>query len=89
MKKIIVITVRVDSETADAISLLAQTHDRSVAWVTRKLITEALEAVERRSIPGWLELEKETFEGSVQALPTREDIQMPIQEQLIVELYSR
>ncbi|WP_281560237.1 ribbon-helix-helix protein, CopG family [Thalassomonas sp. RHCl1] len=44
MKKIIVITVRVDSETADAISLLAQTHDRSVAWITRKLITEALEA---------------------------------------------
>ncbi len=52
-------------------------------------ITEALEAVERRSIPGWLELEKENFEGSVRALPTREDIQMPIQEQLIVELYSR
>jgi len=55
--------------------------------VTR--VAEALEAVERRSIPGWLELEKENFEGSVQALPTREDIQMPIQEQLIVELYSR
>jgi small subunit ribosomal protein S4 len=52
-------------------------------------IAEALEAVERRSIPGWLELEKEQFEGVVKALPTREDLQMPIQEQLIVELYSR
>ncbi len=52
-------------------------------------IAEALEAVERRSIPGWLELEKEKFEGVVKALPTREDLQMPIQEQLIVELYSR
>ena len=52
-------------------------------------ITEALEAVERRSIPGWLELEKDQFEGVVKALPTREDLQMPIQEQLIVELYSR
>ncbi len=52
-------------------------------------IVEALEAVERRSIPGWLELEKEQFEGVVKALPTREDLQMPIQEQLIVELYSR
>lgn len=52
-------------------------------------ITEALEAVERRSIPGWLELDKDNFEGEVKALPAREDIQMPIQEQLIVELYSR
>jgi small subunit ribosomal protein S4 len=52
-------------------------------------ITEALEALERRSLPGWLELDKETFTGTVKALPTREDITMPIQEQLIVELYSR
>ena len=52
-------------------------------------ITGALEAVERRSIPGWLELDKDNFSGEVKAVPTREDIQMPIQEQLIVELYSR
>jgi small subunit ribosomal protein S4 len=52
-------------------------------------ITEALAALERRSLPGWLELEAEQFEGVVKALPTREDITMPIQEQLIVELYSR
>jgi small subunit ribosomal protein S4 len=52
-------------------------------------ITEALEALERRSLPGWLELEKEAFTGVVKAMPTREDITMPIQEQLIVELYSR
>ena len=52
-------------------------------------ITEALEALERRSVPGWLELDKERFEGIVKTLPTREDVTMPIQEQLIVELYSR
>ena len=52
-------------------------------------ITEALEALERRSVPGWLELEKEAFTGVVKAAPTREDITMPVQEQLIVELYSR
>jgi small subunit ribosomal protein S4 len=52
-------------------------------------ITEALEALERRSIPGWLELDKDNFAGVVKAAPTREDITMPIQEQLIVELYSR
>ncbi|MFO7326661.1 MAG: 30S ribosomal protein S4 [Pseudomonadota bacterium] len=52
-------------------------------------ITEALAALERRSLPGWLELDPEQFEGTVKSLPTREDITMPIQEQLIVELYSR
>ena len=52
-------------------------------------IADALEALERRSVPGWLELDKERFEGVVKTLPTREDVTMPIQEQLIVELYSR
>jgi small subunit ribosomal protein S4 len=52
-------------------------------------ITEALAALERRSLPGWLELDAEHFEGVVKALPSRDDITMPIQEQLIVELYSR
>jgi len=44
MKKIIVITVRVDTEVSDAIRTLARADERSVAWVTRKLITEALQA---------------------------------------------
>jgi len=52
-------------------------------------VADALEALERRSVPGWLELDKEHFEGVVMTLPTREDVTMPIQEQLIVELYSR
>ncbi|MDJ0865134.1 MAG: 30S ribosomal protein S4 [Myxococcota bacterium] len=52
-------------------------------------ITGALDAIERRSIPGWLELDPEAFQGEVKLLPTREDVTMPIQEQLIVELYSR
>ncbi|HSR10716.1 MAG TPA: 30S ribosomal protein S4 [Thermodesulfobacteriota bacterium] len=52
-------------------------------------IGESLEAVARRSIPSWLELEKEQFRGRLTALPTREEITMPIKEQLIVELYSK
>ncbi len=52
-------------------------------------IVSALDALEGKSIPAWLELDKENFQGTVKALPTREDITMPIQEQLIVELYSR
>jgi small subunit ribosomal protein S4 len=52
-------------------------------------IAGALEALEGRSIPQWVEIDKENFEGTVKSLPAREDITMPIQEQLIVELYSR
>ncbi len=52
-------------------------------------IQENLEAVVRRGVPQWLELDAENFKGTVKALPTREDITMPIQEQLIVEFYSR
>jgi small subunit ribosomal protein S4 len=52
-------------------------------------ITEALEAVARRGVPGWLELDKAQFSGTVKAYPLREDLTMPIQEQLIVELYSK
>jgi small subunit ribosomal protein S4 len=52
-------------------------------------IAGALETLEGRSVPRWLETRRESFEGTVKALPTREDITLPIQEQLIVELYSR
>ena len=52
-------------------------------------IAGALETLEGRSVPRWLETDKERFEGTVKALPSREDITLPIQEQLIVELYSR
>ncbi len=52
-------------------------------------INESLEAVVRRGIPQWLELDKGAFKGAVKTLPVREDITMPIQEQLIVELYSK
>jgi len=44
MKKEVVITVRVDSETDDIIRSLAKKDERTIAWTTRKLITEALEA---------------------------------------------
>jgi len=54
-----------------------------------QIITDSLEAVVRRSMPQWLELEKDNFKGMVKAAPVREDITMPIQENQIVELYSR
>jgi small subunit ribosomal protein S4 len=52
-------------------------------------ILEALEGVARRGVPQWLELDKEQLKGHVKALPIREDITIPIQEKLIVELYSK
>ena len=58
---------------------------------SRKLavISDAMDAVVRRGIPAWLELSKEHFSGTIKAYPTREELTMPIQEQLIVELYSK
>jgi len=42
-----------------------------------------------RGVPAWLELDADQFQGTVRQLPERDDILMPIQEQLIVELYSK
>ncbi|HET6459217.1 MAG TPA: 30S ribosomal protein S4 [Syntrophales bacterium] len=52
-------------------------------------IAEAMEIVARRGIPQWLELDKDNFRGTVKALPSREELVMPVQEQLVVELYSK
>ncbi|MGD8344354.1 MAG: 30S ribosomal protein S4 [Desulfobacterales bacterium] len=52
-------------------------------------ISDSIEAVVRRGIPQWLELEKENHKGVVTGFPVREDLTMPIQEQLVVELYSK
>ncbi len=58
---------------------------------TRKnpAVNEALEAVVRKGIPGWMELDRDNFRGNIKVLPTRADITEQIQEQLIVELYSK
>jgi len=53
------------------------------------LILEATETVVRRGIPSWIEVERDKFRGTLKALPSRGDLTMPIQEQLIVELYSK
>lgn len=63
----------------------------SVKESSRKneLIRASLESATGRGVPEWLTLSAESFTGKVQSLPSREDIKLPIQEQLIVELYSR
>jgi len=52
-------------------------------------IREALELAQRRGVPEWLEVSAEAFAGSVKALPARADLTMPINEKLVVELYSK
>lgn len=52
-------------------------------------IRENLELTKQREVPGWLEFNRDKLEAKVLRLPEKEDIQQPIQEQLIVELYSK
>jgi len=48
-----------------------------------------LDTAKGRGVPAWLELDADNFRGTIKQLPARDDITMPIQEQLIVELYSK
>ncbi|MEO2069197.1 MAG: 30S ribosomal protein S4 [Desulfurobacteriaceae bacterium] len=52
-------------------------------------IKEGIELAQKRGIPSWLELDAENFKGVVKAEPTREEIGIPVEEHLIVELYSK
>ncbi len=52
-------------------------------------VKAAIEAAKRREIPQWLELSTADFKVKVRDLPTREDVTAPIEERLIVELYSK
>jgi small subunit ribosomal protein S4 len=52
-------------------------------------IRASVETARGRGVPEWLELDAESFTGTMLRTPTREDIKLPIQEQLIVELYRR
>ncbi len=52
-------------------------------------LQHALEEVKGRGIPEWLSFDAENLSGRIVSLPTREQINLPVQEQLIVELYSK
>ena len=65
---------------------VVEVHEKSKEM---QAIQGALEAVVRRGVPQWVELDKDKKRGVIKSLPVREDLTMPIQEQLIVELYSK
>jgi small subunit ribosomal protein S4 len=52
-------------------------------------IQEAVDLAQRRGVPEWLDVNKDTFVGRVKTLPTRAQLTLPVNEQLIVELYSK
>jgi len=52
-------------------------------------IAKSLDLLERRGLPEWLELDRDNLKGTVKKLPDREYVTFPIEEQLIVEFYSR
>ena len=49
----------------------------------------AKEFASHGTMPSWLEVDRDNFKGKILNLPRREDIQLPVNEQLIVELYSK
>jgi len=56
---------------------------------TIPVLADAQQAIARRGLPAWLEMDASNFKGLIKALPQRDDIQFPIAEHLIVELYSK
>lgn len=56
---------------------------------SRKLLKGYVESDPNRSVQDWLDIDRNALTGTVKALPTRDDVQIPVEEQLIVELCSR
>lgn len=84
--------VLVNDRKVDIPSYLVRAGDVvSVRPSSRQIPTvqHALEEVKSRGVPEWLELDPEKASGRVVGLPTRDQIGLPVQEQLIVELYSK
>ena len=52
-------------------------------------IQAALDSAEGRGMVSWLEFDRNAFKGNVRALPTKDEIGIPVNEQVVVELYSR
>lgn len=84
--------VLVNGKRIDRPSLATKLNDKiSIHEGSKKVarIQLSMDSVERRGIPSWLELQKDQFLGVVKGVPTRAELTMPMQEQLVVELYSK
>lgn len=84
--------VQVNGKKVDIASYQVKTTDEiQIKEKSRKItrINESMEQIVRRGVPGWLQIDPEDYKGKVNRMPVREDITFPIEEQLIVEFYSR
>lgn len=84
--------IAVNGRTVTIPSCLVRVGDAvTVRENSRKVgrIVEALELSQRRGVPEWIEINREGFSGMVKALPQRAELTTPINERLIVELYSK
>jgi small subunit ribosomal protein S4 len=84
--------VRVNEKKLDIPSFQVRQGDAiSLAAGASKnvLVAQSVEAVKGRGVPKWLELDAAAMKGKVLSMPARDDVNFPIQEQLIVELYSK
>jgi small subunit ribosomal protein S4 len=84
--------VRINDKKLDIPSFQVRQGDQvSLAPRAAKnaLVAQSVEAVKGRGVPKWLELDATSMKGKVLAMPARDDVNFPIQEQLIVELYSK
>ena len=83
---------KVNGHTVNTPSYILRTGDVvELREKSRKVerIVRALEAVDRRGVPSWVELDKGAFKATVKSTPVRAELTLPITEQLIVELYSK
>jgi len=84
--------VQVNDHKVDISSFLVKAGDVvSVKEKAKKnaFLLSAVDSAKSRGIPPWLALDSDSLRGTVSSLPTRENITMPIQEQMIIELYSK
>ena len=85
--------VFVNGKKTDIASMLVNVGDVITLRERTRKVQRILDSVAtvggRGGVPAWLELDAENLKGTVAALPRRDDLQMPIDEQLIVELYSK
>lgn len=84
--------VRVNGGKVDIASYTVKVGDEVMIKDTptsRQIATRNLEETRARNVPGWMVLNAETYTGVINRLPTREEMTQDINEQLIVEFYSR
>jgi small subunit ribosomal protein S4 len=83
---------RVNAHKVDIPSALVKPGDL-IEFKERTAKSEDMRAIvaanKTKTVPGWLEADGENFKGRVLALPTRQDITLPVEEHLVVELYSK